>query len=200
MKKVLGAVALLVSVVLVAVVSVGLWERLRPGYEDESRTTQVIQAVTKEEQVVLVSLRMQGITQDSRQAKAMGHGVPGTRRTTLLQYSFNAKLGIEGGDVKVVETGPNAYRVTIPDFIFIGHDEASFKTVVEDNGLISLVTPEIDTAEMVSKVLDDSSKEQYVHSNREVLQDQAEAFYTGIIKGVDPEATVTLEFQTDPTA
>ncbi|MCV5968550.1 hypothetical protein, partial [Lactococcus petauri] len=90
----------------------------------------------------------------------------------------NAKLGIEGKDVTIEHTGEDALLISIPEFIFIGHDDESFRTVVEDNGVISGVTPEIDTVEMINTILDDDAQGQYVDANQEVLEDQARVFYT----------------------
>ena len=111
-----------------------------------------------------------------------------------MQYTFNAKVGLNGEDVRIVETGEGAYRVTIPTFIFIGHDDVTFRLVAEDNGVLSFVTPEVDTVEMVNSILDDEAQDKYVDSNLETLKEQAETFYGGIIHGIDPEAQVVYDF------
>ncbi|HSK32341.1 MAG TPA: hypothetical protein VK903_02540, partial [Propionicimonas sp.] len=84
--------------------------------------------------------------------------------------------------------------ISIPRFIFIGHSNESFQTVVETNGVLSFTTPEIDTAEVITNVLNDEAKSQYIASNNELLRDQAKAFYTGIINAIDPTITVEFEF------
>ena len=125
----------------------------------------------------------------------LGAEVPGSERATFIQYGFDAKLGIEGKDVKLVQAGENDYVISIPEFIFIGHTNESFKLVTEDNGVLSWVTPEIDTAEMISGILNDGDKDKYVASNVETLKDQARAFYAGIVAGIDPAITVRVEFR-----
>ncbi len=85
-------------------------------------------------------------------------------------------------------------NVTIPQFIFIGHDKPAFKLAAETNGVLSWVTPEIDTTEMINKILNAETQNQYIEANREILRDQAKSFYTGIIAGVDPTITVTVTY------
>lgn len=104
------------------------------------------------------------------------------------------KLGIEGKDVRVTETGEHAYTVQIPDFIFIGHSDEEFKTAVENNGVLSWTPQPLDAASTVTDVLSADKKRKDINDNRELLQDQARNFYEGIIRGVDPDAQVTMEF------
>ena len=160
----------------------------------ESKNTQVINAVQREEQVVLLSLGIQGLAEKSSAGEVFGVRVPWTDRTQFVQYSYKAKLGIEGKDVRVTETGEHAYTVEVPQFIFIGHTDEEFKTAVEDNGVLSWTTQPLDAASTVSGVLSADKKREDINDNRELLQDQARSFYEGIIRGVDPEAQVTLEF------
>ena len=160
----------------------------------ESKNTQVINAVQREEQVVLLSLGIQGLAEKSSAGEVFGVRVPWTDRTQFVQYSYKAKLGIEGKDVRVTETGDHAYTVEVPQFIFIGHTDEEFKTAVEDNGVLSWTTQPLDAASTVSDVLSADKKREDINDNRELLQDQARSFYEGIIRGVDPEAQVTLEF------
>ena len=160
----------------------------------ESKNTQVINAVQREEQVVLLSLGIQGLAEKSSAGEVFGVRVPWTDRTQFVQYSYKAKLGIEGKDVRVTETGEHAYTVEVPQLIFIGHTDEEFKTAVEDNGVLSWTTQPLDAASTVSDVLSADKKREDINDNRELLQDQARSFYEGIIRGVDPEAQVTLEF------
>jgi hypothetical protein len=160
----------------------------------ESRSTQVINAVTREEQVVLVSLGIQGIDEETVTSTFFGLDVPLSDRATFLQYNFDAKLGIEGGDVQIEETGVDEFLVSIPDFVFIGHDNETFRLVAEDNGVLSFVTPDNDSAEMITRILNDDTKDQYVESNAEILRDQAESFYSGIISAIDPAISLQFEF------
>ena len=75
----------------------------------ESTNSQVINAVEREEQVVLLSLGIQGLTEKSSAGQVFGVRVPWTDRTQFVQYSYKAKLGIEGKDVSVTETGEHSY-------------------------------------------------------------------------------------------
>ncbi len=64
----------------------------------------------------------------------------------------------------------------------------------ETNGVLSFTTPEIDTAAVITNVLNDEAKSKYIASNNAILRDQAKAFYTGIINAIDPTITVAFEF------
>lgn len=165
------------------------------GVELKSTNTQVVRSVRMEEQVVLMSLGIQGLTEEKRNSTVLGKDIPGTGRSVFIQYSYRAKLGIEGDEVRVEQTGDKQYLVTIPEFVFLGHSDEDFKTVVEDNGMLSWVTPDIDTAAVITKVLNDEAKQQHVDDNHALLEDQARNFYTGIIHGIDPEIEVDFKFR-----
>lgn len=76
--------------------------------------------------------------------------------------------------------------ISVPEFMFIGYDQPTFKVATEDGGVLSWVTPEIDKVEMVNKILDDDARQTYVSSNSEVLKDQTKAFYNTLIASIDP--------------
>ncbi|MGD8214017.1 hypothetical protein [Aestuariimicrobium sp. Y1814] len=163
--------------------------------ETEKNDTRIIESITRKEQVVLLSLGIQGIAEQTQTTKLFGKSIPGSSRAMFVQYNFHAKLGIEGKDVEIQQTGDDEYLVTIPEFIFIGHDKESFKLVTEDKGVLGFVTPEIDPVEMINGILNDDAKQQYVNTNREVLRDQAQAFYSGIILSIDPAVKVKFAFE-----
>ena len=142
----------------------------------ESRNTQVINAIERKEQVVLLSLGIQGISERKEGRQFLGVDIPGSARASFLQYNFNAKLGVEGEDVTIERTDDNTYRLSIPEFIFIGHDNVSFRMAAEDNGVLSWITPKIDTVDTINQILNDEAQARYVAEHREVLQDQATAF------------------------
>lgn len=197
--KAIGLV-LLVALSLVGGVALGFSARLSAlnpfGEESESSNSAVVRAIQRQEKVVLLSLGIQGLAEENIRKTLFGKEIPGTGRTTFLQYNYRAMLGIDGSDVAITKVGDKAYEVTIPEFIFIGSDDHEFKIAVENNGVLSWVTPEIDTTEMITKVLNDEIKHQHVHDNRELLQDQARAFYGGIITGIDQELHVEFKFVT----
>lgn len=160
----------------------------------EARDTRVIQSVSREEQLVLVSLGIQGISEKSQRTTFLGVNVPGSERASFLQYSFNAKLGIDGEDVSVERVSDDAFTIHIPEFVFIGHDKPTFKLVAEDNGTLSFLTPETDTVEMINAILDAEVQQEYLRANEEILRDQAKHFYTGLISSIDPAIELTFEF------
>lgn len=198
--RVARVVTLLVVAVAVGVLGTFAVVRAFPalawfGDSAEDDDARIVRSITREEQVVLLSLGIEGIAERSATGQFLGVDVPGTSRSSFVQYGFDAKLGIEGGDVRIERTGQDELVITVPEFIFIGHDDETFRTVVEDNGVLSWVTPEIDTVEMINTILDEGAQGQYVEANREALEDQARVFYTAIVHGIDPAATVRFEFR-----
>lgn len=166
------------------------------GASSETRTTQIINSVVREEQIVLLSLGIQGITErEQGRTRFLGVEVPGSERAAFLEYGFNAKVGIDGKDVRIEQTGDKEFVVYVPKFAFIGHSNEHFKLVAENNGALSWVTPEIDTVEMINNMLNDEAQLTYVDSNEETLKDQAKVFYTGIISGIDPTISLSFEFR-----
>ncbi len=164
------------------------------GRQSKTRTTEVINAVTREQQVVLLSLGIQGISQRTDSSTFFDVKIPGSSRASFLMYSFDAKLGIDGEDVQIEQTGDDRFQVTIPEFIFIGHSNEEFKLVAENNGALSWVTPQIDPVELINGVFSDDTEAQYVASNEELLRSQAQTFYTSLITAIDPGLSVEFEF------
>ena len=66
--------------------------------------------------------------------------------------------------------------------------------VIESSGVVSWVTPKIDTVEMVNAILNDGSKDQYIIENSDILKDQAKSFYGGIVSSIDPSISLKFEF------
>jgi len=166
----------------------------------ETRSSQVINAVTGEEQVVLLSLGIQGIEETSAKSTLFGVDIPGSERIAYMRYEFTAKLGLEGKDVEIAETAEDEFVVSIPPFTFIGHefvndDGEPFKMVVDSGGAFKWVTPEIDSTEMINRILSDGARAEYIDLNRTLLQDQSRAFYTGIINAISPTAVVAFEYR-----
>lgn len=165
------------------------------GTHSESRNTEVIQSITREEQVVLLSLGIEGIEQKDQTGTSWFNDLPFTGRSKIIQYGFKAKLGIEGKNVAIKETGTGTYLVSIPKFIFIGHDNVSFKSAFEKNGALSFVTEEIDELDMANTILNSDAQKEYISQNESILKDQAESFYEEIITSIDPAAVVDFEFK-----
>lgn len=165
------------------------------GDRSDTSNTQVIQAITRTEQISLLSLGIHGLETRSDRKTFAGMDIPGTERSIYIEYSFNAKLGIDGADVQIDQTGDQVFTITIPEFIFIGHDNVNVRVPVETNGVLSWATPEIQETELVNHILNADAQTEYIKSNQEILRDQAEAFYRGIIKAVDPSVQVVFEFE-----
>jgi len=160
----------------------------------ETINTQVVNAMERTEEISLLSLGIQGIEKKAKSTTTyFGMVVPGSERTKFLQYSFDAKLGLDGENVAIKQTGEHAFTVVISSFTFIGYDNMHFEVATESNGVLSWVTPEIDTASMANNIVGAEAKQKYIDSHRDLLTEQAEDFYGGIIKAVDP--TIDLKFE-----
>lgn len=164
------------------------------GTDSSSRNTQIVHAVTRTEQVSLMSLGIQGISSKNQKSTFQGIDIPGSERASFIQYSFSAKLGIEGKSVKIAQVAASEYLVSVPKFVFIGHSDVDFRLVIESSGVVSWVTPKIDTVEMVNAILNDDSKDQYIIANSDILKDQAKSFYGGIVSSIDPSISLKFEF------
>lgn len=201
--KTLRMLAWPIAVIVVALVAGGIFiaiklSELPPpvSIQVEENNTQVIEAVTRTEEVVLLSLGIQGIKEHSRQTpQVWGVTVPGLERAVFIQYQFRAKLGISGRDVQITELEDGSYRITIPSFIFIGHQDPKFSVATESGGILSWLTPEIDHLAIVNSILDDEAKLQYLADNEDILKDQARSFYTRIVHSIDPTAVLEFEFR-----
>lgn len=166
----------------------------------EERDVQVIRSITREEQVILVTAGVGDIKEESGDGLTIGipgleafaFEVPGSDRTILVRYDFDAKLGIEGKDVKIDHLGENAYRISIPKFIYLGNENPEISVASEKNGILSWTTPEIDKLALAEAVLDEEMVVETIEGSRPVLEEQARVFYTNIITAIDP--SITLEF------
>lgn len=192
----------LLAVFLVSLLAIGLFNAaknlgwLSPiGIASESHDSQVVRAIERTQEVSLLSLGIQGIKQENRSAKVFGKSVPGTGEKVFLQYNFDAKLGIDGAQVKVTKTGERAYLVSVPEFSFIGYAEPTFTVAVEDGGALSWVTPDIDKVQMINEILNDDARKEYISSNQDLLKEQTKVFYDSLIKSIDPVVETTFEFR-----
>lgn len=186
----------LVGMVLIT----GIWS-LFPGMMPSSlkekagsSDPQVIHAMERTKEVSLLRLGITGIKSQENKSHFFNMEIPGSERARFIQYTFDAKLGFEGKDVAITQTGENTFDISIPEFKFIGYDHPEYRVVVEQNGALSLGTPQIDTADMINEILNDTAKQEYVDSNREILEEQAKAFYTSIVMSVDPDAKLNFSF------
>ena len=158
------------------------------------RDSQVVQAVTRVQEVALLTLHIEGLARHESSGEILGVAVPESTKTTLIQYKFDAKLGIDGSQVKIEPTGPESFRVTIPRFIGIGFDDPVFEDPLESSNALSWLTPPAVQTRMMNNILSDENKQKYITQNEAALKEQAKVFYSKIIASVDPEITIGFEF------
>ncbi|TFC29342.1 hypothetical protein E3O25_05360 [Cryobacterium sp. TMT1-3] len=158
------------------------------------RDSQVVQSVTRVQEVALLSLHIEGVSKHEGNGEIFGVAVPASEKTTLIQYAFDAKLGIDGSLVKIESTGSKSFRVNIPEFIGMGFDDPVFADPLESNNALSWLTPAAVQTRMINNILSEENKQEYITLNEAALQAQAEAFYSGIIESIDPEVSIEFEF------
>lgn len=165
----------------------------------ESRDTQVVRSITGEEQVILLTAGMTDVKEERSDGLKVAIGdlqlftLPGSDRSTLVRYEYDAKFGIEGKDVGIEPGADNSYIVTIPKFISLGYSNPDLSIASEKNGALSWTTPEIDTSEVFEGILDDQALDAHIDGFRPALEEQAKTFYTRIVAAIDP--TIRLEFR-----
>ncbi|QZY29695.1 hypothetical protein [Nocardioides coralli] len=192
----------LLPLLLTFVVSLGVFSVAKSlgwlspfGIQSETNDSQVIRAIERTQEVSLLSLGIQGITDKTESREVFGQSIPGSAETVFLQYNFDAKLGIDGAEVTVTRTGEDKYQVSVPEFIFIGYDEPTFRVAVEEDGPLSWVTPDVDKVEMVNEILNDDARDTYIESNQDLLEEQTAVFYDQLITSIAPTAETTYEFR-----
>lgn len=161
----------------------------------ETENSEIIHAVQRQEEVVLLATSTQGLHTTQNTAKLFKWGVPGSQKTNILQYKFTAKLGIDGEEVKVEEIAPDHFKLIIPPFKFIGFSDPEFKTVHQHGEVLSFATADIDVAEGINEVLNEDKRNEHIQLNLDSLKDQTKTFYGGLIHSIAPEAELEFEFQ-----
>lgn len=166
----------------------------------ETRDTQVIRSIKGEEQVILLAAGMTDVQEERGDGLKLAIGdielftLAGTERSMLVRFEYDAKFGIEGEDVAIVQTGDNSYRVTIPKFIYLGYANPHLSIANEQNGVLTWTTPEIDATEVFEELLSDQAVDEHIDAFRSVLEEQAKTFYTRIVQPIDPAITIEFEF------
>ena len=123
----------------------------------DERDSQVIQFVTPQQEVALLSLHIQGIDRDVSNGKILGVVIPASEKTTLIQYEFDSKLGVDGSQVEIEPTGPGSFRVRIPKFIAIGFDGPVFEDPIESNNMLSWLAPPAVQTRVINNTLSDEN-------------------------------------------
>lgn len=186
--------ALLIAALIAAAAFGGLTLGKFLGASEE-RDVQVVRSVQGEEQVILLTAGLADIKEESDNQTFFGlFDIPLSDRTTFLRWEFDAKFGIEGKEVGIEPLGDKSYRITIPEFLFLGYDDPEFSVATEANGILSWTTPAIDTLQATEELLTDEAVAEHIAGFTPLLEEQAVRFYTRIVSSIEPDATIQFEF------
>ncbi|MDU1537973.1 hypothetical protein V7F95_10840 [Cutibacterium avidum] len=165
------------------------------GTSEKTTDRRVVTSMELKGDVVLLSMRMEGLLQKDQASTLGGHEIWGTTKTQFIQYGYDAQLGVDGQAVRIKREDPTHVKVTVPPFKFIGHSNEEFKKAAEDNGALSFVTADIDTANAITEVLNPATEQQHIKKNDKALKAQCEKFYRGIAEGIDPNIKVEFVYK-----
>lgn len=196
MKTALLSVAFLLVGVVVAIGALVLFREPVASWlgPTTDKNTQIVNAVTRTQEVALVTLGIEGIRErKTEDGQILFLSIPNSR-ATFLRYSFDAKLGFNAEDVEITEQPDGSFLLSIPEFTVIGLDNQNVEVAAEANDLLSWTTPEIDKVEMVNDLFGPDVQAEYLAKNSELLAEQTRNFYTGIVAAIDPEVDVSFEF------
>lgn len=143
---------------------------------------------------MLLSLGIQGVEKIDSHGQIGDWVIPGSDVKAFLPYEFMAHLGIDGGKVKIEQRGENHFIITIPEFTMIGHDKVRLDELIVTGGVLSGMAGEINQSEITNRILSDEHKAEYVSQHEDILKSQANRFYSRIVTGVDPLATLEFEY------
>ncbi len=196
MKPFLSSVAFVLVGVVVAVGALFLFRAPIASWigPTTDKNTQIVNAVTRTQEVALVTLGIEGIRErKTDDGQILFLSIPNSR-ATFLRYSFDAKLGLDAENVEIEEQADGSFVVRIPSFIVIGIDNQNVEVAAESNDLLSWTTAEIDKVEMVNTIFGDDVEAEYLVKNTDLLKDQARAFYSTIVHSIDPDVDLVFEF------
>jgi hypothetical protein len=149
-------------------------------------------------EISLVNLSVRDIFEQSQDTVVEVFGnavrVPGSNRMTFIRGRYELKLGIDGQHVEFEVLDEDHYRVYVPEFRVIGKNNIQFETVMEQNGLLSVVTDQIDAAKMASDALNSDGLQIILEQNREILEASTIDFYTQLATGLGLDAKLEFIF------
>lgn len=168
------------------------WLASALGSQSVVRNEQVVTFITKEEQTVLLTLGVEGVSDAKGIPPAVLRDFPLVQKVRLVQYSMKAKLGVDA--VTIDATGDHEFVVKVPPFIWIGEADRKIERVISDDGVLSAFTEQKTESEQLNGIVDDDLKTKYLENNAEALRNQAEFHFTKLARSIDPDAELTFEF------
>lgn len=192
---VLGVVVLVIGA-LVAGVAAGLltppWLASTLGSQTVVKNEQVVTSIEREEEVVLLTLGAQGISEAKGIPPAIVRDFPWLQKARLMQYSLKVKLGTD--TVAIKATDDHQFVVTVPPFIWIGEEDMKIERVFSDDGVLSAFTDQMTEAEQFNAIVGEELQAKYLEDNEQALRDQTEYVFTKLARSIDPAAQLTFEF------
>jgi len=162
------------------------------GVNSSSNRTQAVHAMEKREEVAILALSVTDIYDKTNSRELFGRNIFGSSSTAYIKGTFTAKLGFDGRDVKVREIRKDTYEVYIPEFKVIGTTNSHFEQVIERNGVLSFLTPDVDILEAVNGAKSEDTLSEYIEQNQRWLEDAAENYFNNLVGRFDTD--IRLEF------
>ena len=183
-KKTLGIVIAALAIVVAGLIVFIILSNSNFSLSDtkvEVNETQTITYLEKDKEIALVTLGIAEIIDETHSQIIFGFEVPWSNKQVFMKASYTAKLGIDGNEVEITQIGENEYQIYIPKFIFIGYADPAFEHVVDNNGVLSFTTENIDQAGMITNMFSPENQEKYIEQYLPLLKESAEEFYNNLV-------------------
>jgi len=196
-------ITLIAGFVLVAIFSIFLIRLVLRGSVVQEiiveHEQEVIVQIEDIGEVALLKLSVCDIFDQTNHTDFFGHKLIGSEKTKFIRTSFNAKLGINSRDVRLREMerigNTRSFQFTIPEFVFIGYDNFHSEVAFEKKGALSWTNSEIDSTEMINKILGEDNQKEYLQENIDLLKESCESFYSSFVRSLVPDAYLSFIYQ-----
>lgn len=199
-----GLIALIVTIAIVVVGGAFALKKMGFNLSETTSVTsdsRIVESIEMKQDIVLMHVNTHGLFDETlNNVKKLGITVPDSDRRLILSYRYTANLGIDGKDVDIKKTGEKSYTITIPPFKVLGTSDLKWEKEISLDGSLSFVNEEINRSKIQTCLLSDETlSRKHLPESDELMRDQAEAFYSTIVHGIDPEIELTFEFTEQPT-
>lgn len=187
-------------VVLLAIVLAGflVWRQSDSTPVSQRTSSSVIQSIEQVKQVVFLNVGIQRVETQKKNAKLFSSfNIPFSEKRSIIILNYQAKLGISR-PVAIKKLTEQRYRLTVPKFEVLGiePDKVRPYQLYDTSGaLLSGLTENIDTGELVAKSLTTKEQAEYLEKYQEDLRESAQAYYETLFTSIAPDSQLEFVFQ-----